>query len=320
MLHSIIQNKDVDELVRGPTSREGVHGMPVEENPAILGRWWEKVQSTKEARRYIRIVLLLGLVVLLTAVVGCAGGGENQADSAAPDTATTAEQTAERTQQPPGGTTAGDESTPAGAETTGARAETGTITGRVTDEDTGEPLSDVYLAVGWRGIQLTAITDADGRYTVPNVPAGESAPVFGFHDDGYRYRASSFDDNLSINLEPGETYTYDFSLVELNEPENEPRLSDPSLAPDTAASGETVTFELTARNGAGGLSPEIFAANPDIGRLVLLKPTDEQDRYRAEFTIPADTPPGDYPFVFFAASNKCYVNGEFPMLTVTVTE
>ena len=48
---------------------------------------------------------------------------------------------------------------------------------------------------------------------------------------------------------------------------------------------------MTASNGAGGLSPEIFAANPDIGQLVLLQPTDEQDRYRAELTIPADTPP-----------------------------
>jgi hypothetical protein len=154
---------------------------------------------------------------------------------------------------------------------------------------------------------------------VPNVPAGEPAPVFGFHDGGYRYRASSFDDGLDIVLEPGETYTYDFSLVELDEPENEPRLSDPSLAPETAAPGETVTFEVTASNGAGGLSPEIFAANPDIGQLVLLEPTDEQDRYRAELTIPADTPPGEYPFEFFAASNECYVNGEFPMLTLTVT-
>ncbi len=199
-------------------------------------------------------------------------------------------------------------------------ADTGTITGRVTDEDTGEPLSDVYLTVGWRSVQLTAITDADGRYTVPNVPAGEDAPVFGFHDGGYRYHASSFDDGLKIVLEPGETYTYNFSLIELNEPEKEPRLSDPSLTPDTAAPGETVTFELTARNGAGGLSPEIFAANPKIGQLVLLEPTEEQDRYRAELTIPADTPPGDYPFEFFAASNECYVNGEFPRLTLTVTE
>ncbi len=213
----------------------------------------------------------------------------------------------------------GGEGTQALTTTAQPSANTGKITGRVTDEDTGEPLSDVYLAVGWKGIQLTAITGADGRYTVPNVPAGESAPVFGFHDNGYRYRASSFDDNLNINLKPGETYTYDFSLVELDEPENEPKLSDPSLAPDAAAPGETVTFELTAKNGAGGLSPEIFAANPEIGKLALLKPTDEQDRYRAELTIPADTPPGDYPFEFFAASNECFVNGKFPKLTLTVT-
>lgn len=279
--------------------------MPIDVNTATLR---EKVQGKKEARRYIRVVLLVGLVALLTAVGGCGGGGADQAeDAAGPDTATTAEQTAEQT------------SVPAGAETTGVAADTGTITGRVTDEETGEPLSDVYLAVGWEGIQLTAITDADGRYTVPNVPAGEPAPVFGFHDGGYRYRASSFDDGLDIVLEPGETYTYDFSLVELDEPENEPTLGDPSLAPDTAAPGETVTFELTASNGAGGLSPEIFAANPEIGQLVLLEPADEQDRYRAGLTIPADTPPGDYPFEFFAASNECYVNGEFPMLTLTVT-
>jgi hypothetical protein len=289
--------------------------MPMIEVNTVILR--EKGQG-KEAGRYIRVVLLVGLVALLAAVGGCGGGdggggggdgggGADQAETADPDTAPTTEQTAEQT------------SAPAGAETTGAAAETGTITGRVTDEDTGEPLSDVYLAVGWEGIQLTAITDADGRYTVPNVPAGEDAPVFGFHDGGYRYRASSFDDGLDIVLEPGETYTYDFSLVELDEPENEPRLSDPSLAPETAAPGETVTFEVTASNGAGGLSPEIFAANPDIGQLVLLEPTDEQDRYRAELTIPADTPPGEYPFEFFAASNECYVNGEFPMLTLTVT-
>lgn len=276
--------------------------MTLEKYTAILR---EKVQGRKEAGRYVRVLLLVGLVALLTAVGGC-GGGADQAETADPDSAT--EQTAEQT------------SAPVGAETTGAAAETGTITGRVTDEDTGEPLSDVYLAVGWEGIQLTAITDADGRYTVPNVPAGEPAPVFGFHDGGYRYRASSFDDGLDIVLEPGETYTYDFSLVELDEPENEPALGDPSLAPDAAAPGETVTFEVTASNGAGGLSPEIFAANPEIGQLVLLEPTDEQDRYRAGLTIPADTPPGDYPFEFFAASNECYVNGEFPMLTLTVTQ
>ena len=282
--------------------------MPVEENTSILR---EKVQGEKEARRYIRVVLLVGLVALLTAVGGCGGGdggGADQAETADPDTATTTEQTAEQT------------SAPAGAETTGAAAETGTITGRVTDEDTGEPLSGTYITVGWETLKIVGITDENGRYTISNVPAGVPAPTFGFHDGGYRYRASSFDDNLSINLEPGETYTYDFSLVELDEPENEPRLSDPSLAPDTAAPGETVTFEVTARNGAGGLSPEIFAASPEIRRLALLQPTNEEDVYRVEYTIPEDTPPGEYPFEFFAASNECYVNGEFPMLTLTVTQ
>ncbi len=294
--------------------------MPVEENTAILGRW-EKVQSTKEARRCIRVVLLL--VVLLTAVVGCTGGGEDQADSAAPDsaasdTATTAEQTAEQTRQPSGGTTAGGESTLAGAETTGAQAETGTINGRATDKETGEPVSDVYIVVGWQGSQLAAITDANGRYTVPNVPAGEPAPVFGFHEGNYLYRNSAFHDDLNINLEPGETFTYDFAVREHDEPEGQPEVSSPSISSKTATPGETVTFGLTARGGEGGLSPEVFASSPKLGRLVLLKSAGG-DRFRAEFTIPADTPRGDYPFAFFAASRECYDPEVFPRLTLRVT-
>ncbi|MBA2345525.1 MAG: carboxypeptidase regulatory-like domain-containing protein [Rubrobacter sp.] len=196
-------------------------------------------------------------------------------------------------------------------------ANTGMITGRVTDEATGEPVSNTYITVGWQDSQLAAITDADGRYTVPNVPAGEPAPVFGFHANGYRYHNSAFDDDLNIMLEPGETYTYDFSLVMLD-PEGQPEVSDPSISSETAAPGGTVTLGLTARDGEGGLSREVFAANPKFGRLVLLKPAGG-DRFRAEFTIPADTPPGEYTFAFFTASNKCYVNGEFPRLTLRVT-
>jgi hypothetical protein len=268
----------------------------------------------KEARRYIRVVLLVGLIGFLMIVGGCAGGGTDQAD-----TPTTTEQTAEQAQQLPDETTAGGESTLAGAETTGATAETGTITGVVTDEETGEPLPDTYITVGWETFQYVAITDESGRYTVNNVPTGVSAPTFGFREDGYRYWASSFDDNLDIQLEPGETYTYNFSLRPLP-PEGQPEVSEPSITPDTAAAGETVTFGLTASDGAGGLSPEIFAANPEIGRLVLLEPADGENEYSAEFTIPPNTPPGEYTFAFFAASNECYVNGEFPRMTLTVTE
>ncbi len=287
--------------------------MLVERKAAIL-RWWEKVRS-KKAGRYIAVVLCLGLVVFVGVTGGCTGGRTDQADTADSGTETTAEQTRQR----PGGTTAAEvEDTLAGAETT-TTADTGTITGRVTDKDTGEPVSDVYITVGWQGIQLAAITDANGRYTVPNVPPGEDADVFGFHEGNYLYHNSAFHEDLNIILEPGETFTYDFAVRQHDDPAGQPEVSDPSISSKIAAPGETVTFGLTARGGEGGLSREVFAASPKLGRLVLLKPTGG-DRFRAEFTIPADTPPGDYPFAFFAASNACYDPKVFPMLSVRVTQ
>jgi len=194
-------------------------------------------------------------------------------------------------------------------------ANTGTITGRVTDDATGEPLTDVYITVGWETLMLATITDADGRYTVPNVPAGESAPVLGFHDDGYRYHNSEFDDKIDIVLDPGQTYSFDFSLVPLNEPDGEPQLNDAAISPDRAAPGQDVTFDVTAKGGQGGLSPEVIAASPQLGRMVLMKSVGG-DRYRATVTIPPETSPGDYPFAFFAASNACYVNSVFPTITL----
>jgi len=196
-------------------------------------------------------------------------------------------------------------------------ADTGTITGRVTDDATGEPLADVYITVGWETLMLATITDAEGRYTVPNVPTGESAPVLGFHDDGYRYHNSAFDDKIDIVLEPDQTYAFDFSLIRLNEPAGEPQLSDATMSPNQVAPGQQVTFEVTAKGGEGGLSPEVIAANPELGRMVLMEPVGG-DRYRATVTIPPTTAPGDYAFAFFAASNACYVNSVFPMVTLHI--
>ena len=51
-------------------------------------------------------------------------------------------------------------------------ANSGTISGRVTDGATGAPLADVYVTTGWRTFMLATMTDADGRYTVTNVPTG----------------------------------------------------------------------------------------------------------------------------------------------------
>jgi len=211
-----------------------------------------------------------------------------------------------------------EESTQALTTTAQPAANTGTITGRVTDKNSGEPVSDVYVVVGWQDSQLAAITDADGRYTVPNVPAGEPAPVFGFHEGQYLYHNSAYHDDLNIMLDPGETYTYNFAVTEHDDPGGQPEVSDPSISSKSVAPGETVAFELTARGGEGGLSREVFAASPKLGQLVLLKST-SGDHFRAEFTIPDDTPHGDYPFAFFAASNKCYDPDVFPSLTLRVT-
>lgn len=198
-------------------------------------------------------------------------------------------------------------------------ANAGTITGVVTDDATGNPLADVSITVGWRDLMLATTTDADGRYTVSNVPAGKSAPVLGFHDDGYRYHNSQYDDKIDIVLKPGETYRFDFSLVRLNDPAGEPQLSDATISPTQVAPGQQVTFEVTAKGGKGKLSTEVIAANPKLGRMILMKSVGG-DRYRATVTISPETATGDYSFAFYAASNACYVNSKFPMVTLHIVQ
>jgi len=84
-----------------------------------------------------------------------------------------------------------------------------------------------------------------------------------------------------------------------------------------AARGTQVRFRVTARGGKGGPSDEVVAVSPELGRLVWLRSTGD-DTYQADFTIPAGTRPGEYRFVFIAASNECYDNSTFPMLTLRI--
>ncbi len=99
-------------------------------------------------------------------------------------------------------------------------------------------------------------------------------------------------------------------MTEEQEPEGEPQLSDSVIIPERAMPGEEVTFEVTTKNGKGGLSAEIIAANPEIGRMVLMEPVGIA-RFRTIVTFSSNTEPGEYPFAFFAASKECYVISEF---------
>lgn len=197
------------------------------------------------------------------------------------------------------------------------QAGTGTVTGIVTDKFSGAPVPGVIVTVGYNSVKLATITGPDGRYTVPNVPAGQSADVFGFHGDGYRYHNSIYD-GLHIVLQPGQTYPFNFTVYQLNDPAGEPSVSDAAISPQSTAPGQSVTFSLRASGGKGGLSDEVIAASPTLGRMVLLAPSGG-DQFQGTFSVPGGTAPGDYAFAFVAASNDCYDNHTFPMLTLHVT-
>lgn len=206
------------------------------------------------------------------------------------------------------------EGTPAADSST----EFATIEGVVTNTETGDPLADVYVAVGWQSVQRVGISDEEGRYAVDNVPAGEEVDLLGFREGGFRYHNSRYDADTLFTLEPGETVSYDFTLTPLPE-EGQPEVSDAVIDPQQAAPGEEVTFAVTARGGAGGLSSEVLAANPELGRMVLME-QGEDDRWSTVWTIPEDAESGEYEFAFVAVSNECYDNGEFPRVTLTIAE
>ena len=233
------------------------------------------------------------VIAIALAIAGC-GGGEQTAGNGEPTATAT-----------PTGTPAG------------AGRSTGRIVGRATDKRAGRPLADIIIVVGYKGVQRAAVTGPDGRYVVPDVPANEPAAVLGFHEGNYRYHNSRYDANVVPRLTPGQTFEYDFAVSQLNDPAGQPQVSDPALMPDAVRPGETVEFGLTVRGGRGGLSDEVFAASPELGRIAWLKPVGD-DRYRATLAIPRDILPGEYPFAYFAASNECYDPALFPTRVLRV--
>jgi iron complex outermembrane receptor protein len=72
----------------------------------------------------------------------------------------------------------------------GVAAQTsGTLLGRVTESGTGRPLSGITVQVEGQG--KVAITDPEGRYAFPSIPAGEHTVRFGWL--GYRSRDATVD-------------------------------------------------------------------------------------------------------------------------------
>jgi len=269
----------------------------IKEAPAMSGRLSRCPPSWSRGSRSSQLGLVVLMLVLAVVSTACGGGGSQSEGSAAP----------QQEQAPATGDSPGE----------GGPSATGKIVGRVTDQSTGAPLSDVYIVVGYEGIQRAAKAGPDGRYEVPSVPAGEPAAILGFHEGNYRYHNSRYDANVVPRLTPGETFEYDFAVRPLDDPAGQPQVSDPVLMPDAVRPGDTVEFGLTVRGGRGGLSDEVFAASPELGRIAWLKPVGG-DRYRVTLAIPRDILPGEYPFAYFAASNECYDPALFPTRVLRV--
>ncbi|MFL5613083.1 MAG: SusC/RagA family TonB-linked outer membrane protein [Gemmatimonadaceae bacterium] len=78
----------------------------------------------------------------------------------------------------------------------------GTVTGRVLENGTLAPLSDVHIIIG--GTQRGAQTDAAGRYTIANVPAGSQSIIARRVGLGAQTRV--------VSVAAGQTVTVDFTL------------------------------------------------------------------------------------------------------------
>lgn len=260
------------------------------------------------SRMYRSLVLTPVALTLALVPAACSTGGESSGEQAA-----TQQQNQDRQQPGTTGSQVPGETQPRRE----SEMPTGTIVGRATDKSSGRPLSNVYIVVGYQGIQRAAITGPDGRYVVVNVPAGEPASILGFHENNYRYHNSRFDAGVVPRVKPGETVEYDFTVLELNDPAGQPEVSNPAIGTTTARPGDRVEFALTVTGGEGGLSEEVFASSPKLGRVAWLRPIGG-NRYRGSLAIPRDTPPGEYPFAYFAASNKCYDPEKFPLRVLRV--
>ncbi|MGB3465796.1 MAG: carboxypeptidase-like regulatory domain-containing protein, partial [Cyclobacteriaceae bacterium] len=59
-----------------------------------------------------------------------------------------------------------------------AMAQTGTITGKIIDKETNEPLIGATVLV--KGLSMGSIADLDGSYTIKDVPAGDQTVTITF--------------------------------------------------------------------------------------------------------------------------------------------
>ena len=157
----------------------------------------------------------------------------------------------------------------------GALAQTGTVTGVVTDSTTGDPIPGVSILVS--GTQIGTSTDANGEYDLTGVPAGQQTLEVTFV--GYR------NERVPVDVQPNATTTRDIQLAEatveledvvvtaLGAERNRDELGASQSTIDaeeiTASAEESVTKALSAK--ASGLQVSGFGGDPGTGARITIR-------------------------------------------------
>ena len=90
----------------------------------------------------------------------------------------------------------------------------GTVTGTVTDADTGEPIEDAMVTISYHGITRLDMTDANGRYAFNNVPLCYCLKNISVTKKGY--------EDQSKDVGVGKLTVVDFELVPTDGGGNKP--------------------------------------------------------------------------------------------------
>ncbi len=184
-------------------------------------------------------------------------------------------------------------------------ATTGTLTGVITDAATQKPLAHVLLTIGYltKGYQRAAETDANGRYTIINLPVTKGIDAYAFKSGYFYYHGSSA-------ISAGTT-TYSHILARDTTSVPHPKISYFYAMPPTKG---VAHFGMRAQIGNGPFSFEMMAISPQLGRLVVLQ-HGPSDHYDGKLSIDG-VKDGRYTFYYVATQENCFENKTFPSATL----
>lgn len=194
--------------------------------------------------------------------------------------------------------------------------ETGTVSGRITSG--GKPVPFAVVIADYRGANLATRADADGHYTIANVPTGNH-DVFSFGEGGYIYDHGGFP-----KIEAGAN-DHSRNLVHLTNTSFAPTVENVKWKATSGAPGATLEVSATWKaHDHVGVSDEIFVYVPEFdhparfgaGKTRVGKNPD--GTYAARLAIPANAKPGTYTAYIFGASEACYTTVKWPEQKIVV--